>query len=131
MAVHKENLRSDFKGVNSHKKEQQVMSEIPKKFQRFMGDFPAVAEAYNDLGAAVHGNGPLDEKTRALIKIGISTGARMEGAVHSHVRKALAVGLTPEEIRHAVVLSLPTIGLPGMMAALTWANDILDEQKGK
>jgi alkylhydroperoxidase/carboxymuconolactone decarboxylase family protein YurZ len=122
-------LRSDFKGVNSHKKEQQAMSEIPKKFQRFMGEFPTVAQAYNDLGTAVHGNGPLDEKTRALIKIGISTGARMEGAVHSHVRKALAVGLTPEEIRHAVVLSLPTIGLPGMMAALTWANDILDDTK--
>jgi hypothetical protein len=72
-----------------------------------MKKYPQVAEAYNQPGAACHSAGPLDEKTRTLVKIGLSVGARMEGAVHPHVRKALDAGLTPEEIRHAVMLAMP------------------------
>jgi 4-carboxymuconolactone decarboxylase len=102
---------------------------IPKRFQKFTEDFPDVANSYEALGNAVHHAGPLDEKTRALIKLAISTGARLEGAVHSHTRKALKSGVTPEEMRHAVLLGLPTIGLPSMMAALSWIDDIIEDGK--
>ena len=101
---------------------------IPKHYKMFQEKYTDVANAYESMGDAVHNSGPLDNKTRALIKLSISTGARFEGAVHSHTRKALKAGCTPEEIRHAVMLSLPTIGLPSMMAALSWVNDILDPQ---
>lgn len=102
------------------------MSPIPKRFVKFTEDYPDVAKAYEALGDAVHAAGPLDEKTRALVKLAISTGARLEGAVHSHVRKALAAGVTPAELRQVVLLSLPTIGLPSMMAALSWVDDVLE-----
>ena len=105
------------------------MSGIPKRFKKFMEKYPEVAKGYNQLGDAVHKAGPLDEKTRALVKLGISTGARLEGAVHSHTRKALAAGVTPEEMKHAVILALPTIGLPSMMAALSWIDDVLEKEK--
>lgn len=105
------------------------MAKLPKRFLKFTKDFPDVTAAYESLGEAVHSAGPLDEKTRALIKIGISAGARLEGAVHAHVRKALAAGVTPAEIRHAVLLSLPTIGLPSMMAALSWVEDTLEAER--
>jgi len=101
---------------------------IPKRFQKFTEDYPDVANAYETLGSAVHKAGPLDDKTRALIKLAISSGARLEGAVHSHARKALRAGVTKEEMRHAVMLALPTIGLPSMMAALSWVDDILDKE---
>jgi 4-carboxymuconolactone decarboxylase len=104
------------------------MSHIPKRFQKFTNDFPAVAEAYEKLGAAVHGAGPLDEKTRALIKLAISTGAGLEGAVHSHVRKAVKAGVTKEQMYHAVLLAMPTIGLPSTMAAMSWVDDVLDKK---
>lgn len=102
---------------------------IPKKYKKFTEDYPKIAKAYEEMGTAVHNAGPLDEKTRALIKIAISTGARLEGAVHSHVRKAINAGVTKKEMQHAVLLSLPTIGLPSMMAALTWIDDIYEVQK--
>ena len=89
---------------------------IPKRYKQFKNDFADVANAYEKLGETVHQNGPLDAKTRALIKVAISTGARLEGAVHSHTRKAIAAGATKEELRHVAILSLPTIGLPSMMA---------------
>ena len=105
------------------------MSLIPKRFQKFTEDYPDVAIAYEKLGNAVHTAGTLDEKTRALVKLAISTGARLEGAVHSHTRKALKAGCNAEEIRQVTLLSLPTIGLPSMMAALSWVDDILEDQK--
>lgn len=105
------------------------MSQIPKRYQKFTEDYPEVAKAYESLGDTVHAAGPLDEKTRALVKLAISTGARLEGAVHSHTRKALKAGCTPEEMRQVALLSLPTIGLPSMMAALSWIEDILEDKK--
>lgn len=103
------------------------MAGVPKRFKRFTEEFPQVADAYEKLGEAVHKAGPLDEKTRALIKLAISTGARMEGAVHSHTRKAIKSGVSREEIRQIAMLSIPTIGFPNSMAALSWMDDVLEE----
>jgi len=105
------------------------MAGIPKRFTQFQEEFPVVAKAYEQLGDAVHGAGPLDDKTRALIKLALSTGARMEGAVHAHARKAVAAGISREELRHVVMLALPTIGFPSMMAALSWVDDIFEDKK--
>ena len=101
--------------------------EKPKRYKRFESEYPSAAEAYENLGKQIHSCGPLDSKTRALIKIAISTGAGLEGALHSHTRKAVEAGCTKEEIRHAIMLSIPTIGLPSAMAAMSWADDILDK----
>jgi len=103
------------------------MSKIPKRYLKFKEDYSKVAEHYELLGDAVHKAGPLDHKTRSLIKLAISTGARLEGAVHSHTRKALNSGATPEELRQVALLSLPTIGLPSMMAALSWIDDVIED----
>ena len=99
--------------------------DLPKQFKEFTEKYPEVAKAYEELGSAVHKAGDIDEKTRALVKLGIAVGARYEGAVHSHTRKALEAGAAKEEIRQVVLLSLPTIGQPSMMAAMTWVDDIL------
>jgi 4-carboxymuconolactone decarboxylase len=101
------------------------MREIPRRFVQFTDEYPEIARAYEQLGAACHLAGPLPKKDRALIKLGISIGAWLEGAVHSHVRKALEAGASPEEIRHTALLALPTIGFPSTMAVMTWIDDIL------
>ena len=105
------------------------MPQLPKRFEKLNQDYPEVAKAYEALGKAVHTSGPQNEKTRALIKLAISTGAGLEGAVHSHTRKAVELGISKEEIRQTVLLALPTMGLPSTMAAMSWVDDILDKQK--
>lgn len=105
------------------------MTRLPKQFRAFVRTYPRVAAAYEQLGTEVHGSGPLDDKTRALVKLGISIGSRLEGAVHSHVRKALAAGVKPAALRHAALLALPTIGFPSMMAALSWIEDEIAASK--
>jgi alkylhydroperoxidase/carboxymuconolactone decarboxylase family protein YurZ len=82
-------------------------------------------QAYEALGEATAEAGPLDARTRALVKLGIATGSGREGAVHSHARRALAAGCAPDEIRHVVLLAATTLGFPGMMAAMTWVEDVL------
>lgn len=75
------------------------MKQLPKRFKKFQKGFPKVAKAYEELGTAVHKSGPLNEKTRSLIKLAISTGAGMESAVHSHTRKAMEAGYSKAEIK--------------------------------
>jgi 4-carboxymuconolactone decarboxylase len=101
------------------------MSKLPTRYTKFFERYPAVGQAYRGLSDAVVESGPLDRKSQALIKLGVAIGARMEGAVHSHVRKCREAGATPDEIRHAVLQATTTIGFPNMMAALSWADDIL------
>jgi 4-carboxymuconolactone decarboxylase len=103
--------------------------EIPRSYQRLKTEQRSVVEAYERMGEACAVAGPLSERERSLVKIGISTGAQLEGGLHSHVRKALEAGVEPDAIRHAVLLALPTVGLPSMMAALTWIEDVLSGGK--
>ncbi|MCB8933409.1 MAG: carboxymuconolactone decarboxylase family protein [Fimbriimonadaceae bacterium] len=105
------------------------MNKIPSRFLRFVERHPKVGEAYNALGEAVAEAGPLERKTQALVKLGIALGARMEGAVHSHVRKALEAGATPDEVRHAAILATTTVGFPNMMAGLSWVDDVLEPKE--
>lgn len=86
------------------------------------GTFVGAVEA---LGRAAKCAGPLDERTAQLIQLAAAAGIRSEGSVHSHVRRALEAGATPDEIRHALILLTSTIGFPTVAAALTWAGDIL------
>ena len=104
------------------------MKQLPKRFKKFRKEFPNVANAYEQLGTAVHKSGPINEKTRALIKLAISTGTGMEGAVHSHTREAIDAGCSKAEIKQTVMLALPTIGFLASMAVLSWVEDIIEKQ---
>lgn len=50
------------------------MAEFPKSFRQFTGEHAAVASAYKALGEACAKAGPLDERTRELVKLGIAVG---------------------------------------------------------
>ena len=103
------------------------MSDLPKRFTDFVKAYPEVGKAYNELGHAVGAAGPLDSKTRQLVKIGIAIAAGLEGGTHSHVRKALDAGASPDEIRHAALQCLTTVGFPAMMKGMSWVEDVLGE----
>lgn len=98
----------------------------PKRFQAFARRYPDIAKAYEALASATQAAGPLDAKTRCLVKLAIAAGAWREGAVHSHARRALAAGCTPDELRHVVLLATTTLGFPSMMAVMTWVEDMLE-----
>jgi alkylhydroperoxidase/carboxymuconolactone decarboxylase family protein YurZ len=98
---------------------------LPKTVRSFSASFAGVWQAFQKLGEECHGAGPLDDRVRRLVKIGIAAAAQSEGAVHSAVRNANAAGIPADEIRHVIVLTITTIGYPRAMAAMSWADDIL------
>lgn len=102
-----------------------MVAKLPSPVEKLKDRYPEVWKAFNDLGERCHEAGPLDEKSRRLVKIALSVGAGLEGATHSAVRNALQAGITPDEIRHTVVLAITTLGLPASTRAYTWIEDRL------
>ena len=100
---------------------------LPKTYEDFSDKFPEILKDYQQLGISCREGGPLKEKCQDLIKLGIAIGVNSRGAVMSSTRKALASGATPEELTHAVLLSLTTTGFPNMIAALGWVDEVLDK----
>jgi alkylhydroperoxidase/carboxymuconolactone decarboxylase family protein YurZ len=103
------------------------MPKLPKpppSYLEFTKRFPKLGEAWGQLADAGR-DGPLDEKTARLVKLGIAIGGLREGAVHSAARKALAAGASHEELEQVVALAASTIGLPSAVAVFTWLQDEL------
>ena len=101
------------------------MGKLPTAYTRFQRTFPRVWTAYDRLGATAHQEGPLDPKTRELVKLGMAIGGRLEGAVRSHAHRAREAKATPAEIAHVVALAVTTVGFPTAVAAFTWVADVL------
>jgi len=84
-------------------------------------------DAIERLGKTVKEDGPLDEKTAHLIQMAAAAAIRSEGAVHSHARRAIEAGATPDEINHSLLLLTSTIGFPIVSAALSWVEGVVDK----
>lgn len=104
-----------------------MASKLPKAVNLLMQAYPEVWENYSRLGEACGNAGPLDQKTRRLVKLALAIGAQSEGAVHSHTRQARDEECSSEEIRQVALLAITTLGFPRALASLTWIGDILDE----
>ena len=98
------------------------MSQLPKPYQQFKKDHPDVYKAYENLGEVTSASGPLDIKTRELIKLGMAAANGSESAVHSHTHRALDAGATSDEIEHTLLLGINTLGFSTIMAAITWTK---------
>ena len=105
------------------------MKYSPEYYADFQKKYPRVAQDFGQLAQACHQAGPLDTKSRRLIKVGIAIGIGSEGDLQSHVIQALEEGVTADEIRHAILQSLTTAGFPKMIVAMRWAEEIIGKKK--
>ena len=96
------------------------MEDVHKMFSQFKEEFPEINEKHEALGKEVHEKGgPLPENGRWLIKIAISGACNHKRALETHVRKAMAAGVDEAEIKHALLLLIPTAGFPAFMKSYT------------
>ncbi|MGI6332249.1 MAG: carboxymuconolactone decarboxylase family protein [Zhaonellaceae bacterium] len=104
------------------------MDTIEENLKYFMEKHGNIYEAYEDYGKLIHyQGGPLDEKTRWLIKVSLSTACQYEYALRTHIIKAIKAGCSREEIEHAIMLVAPTAGFPKTMEGIL----ILREEMGE
>lgn len=103
---------------------------IEKNLKYFINNHGDIYDAYENYGKMVHENGgPLDEKTRWLIKIALSTDCQNEYSLRTHILKALKCGCTKDEIEHSILLVAPTSGFPKMMHGLLVFRDVVEQEK--
>lgn len=102
--------------------------ELPGTAGQVAQEKPELWQAFQELGAATSEAGPLDERSRRLVNLALAIGADSEGATHSHCRRALAEGFSPEELEHVAFLAITTLGWPQAIRGLTW---IRDETRGE
>ncbi len=104
------------------------MGELPGQYQKIKNRFGSFKEAHEALGKAAREAGPLDEKTSQLVQLAGAATQKSEGSVHSHARRAMEAGASADEVRHALILLTSTIGFPTMSAALSWAEDVIENK---
>ena len=103
------------------------METIPsKQYLKIKERHPDFLSAVESLGSTLKNAGPIDKKTAQLIQLAAAASLRSEGAVHSHTRRALNAGAHANEIYHAIILLTSTIGFPNVVAALSWADDVIE-----
>ncbi len=105
------------------------MSEYPEHYLWLESKFGEAIKTHESMGEQLKEAGPIEGKWIHLIQLAAAAAIRSEGGVHSHVRRALKEKASPEEIYHSLVLLTSTIGFPTVAAALSWARDILKQEK--
>lgn len=100
----------------------------PEAYESFVKRYRKLGAAW-ELIAEAGRDGPLDERTARLVKLGVAIGAMREGAVRANVRKARALGIPQAEIDQVVVLAAGTLGLPSTVAVFTWIRAALSGKR--
>ncbi len=103
------------------------MDSIQENLKYFKDKHGDIYEAYSTFGKAIHEDGgPLEEKTKRLIKVAVSATIGNEYSLTTHMRKAVKAGCTLDEIEHTLLLVAPTAGFPTMMRALMTMREEMD-----
>ena len=100
---------------------------LPKPYVDFGERYPGILKQFEEIGRQCGEAGPLDGREKRLVKLGMAMATGSRGGIKSQTRRALDEGLSPDQIRHAALLSLPTIGFPAMIAAFGWIEEALSE----
>ncbi len=102
--------------------------EYPEQYLRVRERYRSIIDNLERLGEELRRSGPIDKKTSHLIQLAASAAIQSEGATHSHARRALEAGATPDELRHAIILLISTVGFPRASAALSWVEDVIGKK---
>ncbi len=102
----------------------------PRAYEDFVSRFPELGKAWDLIHEGGSKAGPLDEKTCRLVRLAIAIAAKQEGAVHSSVRKGLALGISREEMEQVCALAAGTIGMPAAVAAFCQVREVPPPGRG-
>ena len=98
--------------------------ELPGTAGQVAREKPELWRAFQALGAATGAAGPLSEREQRLVNLALAIGGDSEGATPSHTRRAVAEGLSAEELDHVAFLAITTLGWPQAIRGLSWVRDV-------
>ena len=103
------------------------MDHVSDGFKIFMEEGGEASEAFMEMVMKASKASALDRKTDELAYIAVLAATRMTGGLPFHVKSAKALGATREEIKSAVLVGLPAVGL-AVVEALPLALGSYDEE---
>lgn len=110
---------------------QTAAPDLPSGAARLAERHPELWQAYAQLGERCAAAGPLTPRERRLVKLALAIGLGSEGAVHSHVRRALAEGVDRSSLDHVMALAITLVGLPAAVRAMTWIDDLTQADEAR
>ena len=94
-------------------------------FDLLASDHPEVARAFSCLYDAILGPGALDARTKQLIYIAALGALGHAPAIRAQIPAAIKAGATPAEIREALLVSIPAVGLTNVLSVYAEVEDLL------
>lgn len=81
---------------------------------------PEIGKTFQDFYEACNENGVLDKKTKELLMLTLASVFRCPHCTEEHIKEALKVGVTKEEIIEALLIA----ALEGAVTQLAWAKEM-------
>jgi len=104
------------------------LQNISNAFECFLKEAPEQAKAWLEAVKKLDGASALDSKTEEIAYIAVLAAVGLLSGIPFHVKHAKKLGATREEIKSAVLLSLPAVGNKAI-AALPVALGAFDEEQ--
>lgn len=105
-----------------------MAKKVTNSFQMFMEETKYIGKAYMDMVMQLSQESALDKKTHELSYISVLAATKMISGINFHVKSAKELGASKEEIKSAVLVGLPAVGIT-VIDALEVALNAYDEEK--
>jgi 4-carboxymuconolactone decarboxylase len=103
------------------------MEHVTDGFMLFMREGGAASAAFMDMVMKSSESSALNQKTGELAYLSVLAATRMTGGLAFHVKHAKKLGATRDEVKSAVLVGLPAVGLQ-VIDALPQALASYDEE---
>ena len=101
----------------------------PKTHREFGKRYPKLGKAWELIGIAGR-EGPLDDKTARLVKLGVAMGAMREATRAQLGKIEIGIeGISEKEIGQVVALAAGALGMSSTAAVFTWVRDVTKGRK--
>ena len=106
-----------------------MKSRLNEAFEKFGSEMPEIMSAFRNLHDVATKDGLLDAKTKRLIMVAVGVAQHCEPCIQNHVRAALDMNITRQEILEAAGIGILMGGGPSMAASALYLMDELDRSE--
>ena len=106
------------------------MEKVSDGFQLFLSQTDGIGEAFMGTIFQLSEKSQLDQKTHELAYISVLVATRLYGGLPFHIQRAMQLGASASEIRSAMLVPLPVVGIQ-VAEALPYLADIMADSAGK
>jgi alkylhydroperoxidase/carboxymuconolactone decarboxylase family protein YurZ len=103
------------------------MKKVTNGFEMLMKETDGVGQAFMDAIFKLTEKSALDKKTHELAYISVLVSTRMYGGLPFHIQQAIEFGASKAEIKSAMLVSMPIVGIQ-IADALPYLTDVMEEE---